>query len=80
MADLFATLPPAQAQAALQALLDGPAAKPPDGALPNFDHPTNLNDYVTLTLVLCLSFTTVALLMKIYTKAFIIRTTTFDDC
>lgn len=80
MADLFADLPPAQAQAALKALLDTPAAKPPDGVSANLDNPANLNDAVTLTLVLCLTITSIVLFLRLYVKVFIIHSTTFDDC
>lgn len=64
----------------LQALMNGPAGKPPAGVLPNFQHPPNLNAFLSLTLTLVLTFGTLAILMRMYTKLFIIRSVAYEDC
>lgn len=64
----------------LQALLDGPAGTPPAGVTPKFEDPQNLNAFLTLTLTLTLTFGTLAVLMRIYTKLFIIRSIACEDC
>ena len=69
-----------QAQAELQALLNGPAAKPPPGVLPNFNDPANLNAFVILTVTLCVTFGTFSVAIRMYTKKFIIRSFEREDC
>ena len=64
----------------LRVTLDGPAGMPPFGILPQFDNPPNLNAWLILTLTLCWTFGTVALLMRVYTKLFIIKTFACEDC
>ena len=64
----------------LQALLSGPAGAPPAGVTPNFNDPANLNGLVILTLTLCLVFATMAVLMRVYTKCFLIRSWDYEDC
>ena len=69
-----------QAQTALFTLLEGPAMSPPAGVLPNFRNPPNLNLYVTLTIALCISFATLAVLLRMYTKVFVVRVLAWEDC
>ena len=64
----------------LEELLNGPAGSPPPGITPNFEDPANLNKAVILTLTLCLTFATLAMLMRIYTKLFLIRSWDYEDC
>ena len=64
----------------LQVLLNGPAGTPPVGITPNFDGPPNLNAFVTLTLTFCVTFTTLAVFMRMYTKLFLIRSIAYEDC
>lgn len=64
----------------LEALLNGPAGPPPPGLRPNFDDPANLNGLVFMTLTLCLVFATSAILMRTYTKLFLIRSWGYEDC
>ncbi|KAF4621716.1 hypothetical protein G7Y89_g14487 [Cudoniella acicularis] len=56
-----------------EALLNGPALAPPPGQIPNFNHPDTLSIYVVPTIVLCITFSTLALLMRIYTQRAIAR-------
>ena len=64
----------------IQALLDGPAAQPPAGTIPNLvDPPNELSTgraVSIVTLVLC----TLALILRLYTKAYVIRKINAADC
>lgn len=64
----------------LETLLNGPAGQPPPGVIPNFDDPPNINGLVILTLTICLVFATLAVLMRTYTKLFLIRSWDYEDC
>ena len=64
----------------LQKLLDGPAGTPPGGVIPNFDDPPNLDTYLILTISACMTFATVAVLLRMYTKIFILRSLANEDC
>ena len=69
-----------QLQAQLQAVLNGPAASPPAGVTPNFNDPPNLNRAVAVVLTLCVFSSTVAFLLRLYTKKFLIRSWAYEDC
>ena len=71
---------PEQVQAALRTLLERPAMSPPPGVLPDFHNPSNLNVFVALTISLCVTFATVAVLLRMYTKVFILRALAWEDC
>lgn len=62
------------------AKLDGPAMIPPPGVLPNFDNPPNLDHIFILTVTLCMTFPAIAVLLRLYTKIYILRKTAFEDC
>lgn len=64
----------------VQALLNGPARAPPAGVPPNLENPPNLNHYLIITLVLCVLFSTLAVLIRMYTKFFLIRSVAYEDC
>lgn len=66
--------------APIQTLLNGPAGTPPAGVVPNFQDPPNLNAFLILTLTLVLTFGSLAVLMRMYTKLFIIRSVAYEDC
>ena len=76
----MATSSPEQTQAALRTLLQGPAASPPAGVIPNLDNPANLDIYITLCHTLSIFLTTMAILLRIYTKVFILRVLAWEDC
>lgn len=63
-----------------QTKLNGPAMAPPSGVIPNFVDPPNIEHVIILVLVLCVVLQTLALLMRIYTKVFIIRKMAVEDC
>ena len=71
---------PTQVQAELRTLLEGPAMSPPAGVIPDFDHAPNLDIYVAMTITLCVIFATLAVLLRIYTKVFILRVLAWEDC
>ena len=64
----------------IQALLDGPAAEPPPGTVPDLVNPPNElyagRTTAIFTLVLC----TLALILRLHTKAFVIRKIHAADC
>ena len=80
MATATVGMSPEQAQAALRTLLEGPAMSPPAGVVPNFDDPANLDIYVTLTITLGVAFSSVAVILRMYTKVFILRVLAWEDC
>ena len=80
MANATVGMSPEQTQAAMRTLLEGPAMSPPAGVVPNFDDPANLDIYVTLTITLCVAFSTVAFVLRMYTKVFILRVLAWEDC
>lgn len=80
MASPTTTSTPEQSTAALQVLLNAPAGTPPPGVIPNFNHAPNLAFYVPLTLSLCIGLSTLAILMRMYTKLFLIRSRALEDC
>ena len=53
---------------------------PPAGVIPDFDHAPNLDIYVTMTITLCVIFATLAVLLRMYTKVFILRVLAWEDC
>ena len=71
---------PTQVQAELRTLLEGPAMSPPAGVIPDFDHAPNLDIYVIVTITLCTIFATLAVLLRMYTKVFILRVLAWEDC
>ena len=80
MAAPAASSTPDQRAAALQSLLNGPAGVPPAGVTPNFNSPHNQAKplYVVASLTLC--FATLAVVIRIYTKHFLLRSTGYEDC
>ena len=64
----------------LQELLNGPAGTPPIGVMPNFDNPPSLEFYLIFTITVCVTLATVVVLLRMYTKIFIIRSLANEDC
>ena len=63
-----------------RALLDGPAMVPPPGAVPNLIDPPSLRRVVITMLTLFMTLSTLFILMRMYTKIFLLRKTAFEDC
>ena len=77
----MATPSPSQSPEQMQAeLLNGPAAKPPVGVVPNFVDPTNLDTAVITVLSVCLIIGTLAVLIRTYTKLMLIKSIAYEDC
>ena len=75
------SLTPSQSHAAIQALLNGPAVLPPAGVLSNFENPPkNLFSVFLAIAALTLSFATVAVVIRVYTKRCLIRSIGYEDC
>ena len=69
-----------QVQTELRTLLEGPAMSPPAGVIPDFSHAPNLDIYVALTITLGITFATLAVLARMYTKVFLLRVLAWEDC
>jgi hypothetical protein len=53
---------------------------PPPGVTPDFDHPVSIAYRLVITIAICLSASTIAILLRLYTKFFIIHIVGVDDC
>ena len=69
-----------QSQVAFRRLLEGPAMSPPPGVIPNYHDPPNLDAMIALTAAVCVTFGTLAVLLRMYTKVFILRALVREDC
>ena len=67
-------------QERIQSLLLQPAAKPPVGQASNFNNPPNLDGPVITMITLFITLATLAVLMRTYTKALLIRSLAYEDC
>lgn len=77
----MATPSPYQSPEQMKAeLLNGPAAKPPSGVVPNFVDPTTLNAAVITVVSICLMIGTFAVLIRSYTKLVLIKSIAYEDC
>ena len=66
--------------AQLEALLNGPALAPPAGVIPQLEHPPSLQKAANAVPILCLVLTTLAILMRMYTKIRVIHEVLLADC
>ena len=68
-------------QAELDRLLQSPAMKPPPGLTPNLKNPPKhfFADRL-VTMVLCLTFATLFVAMRMYTKLFVMKRHGWEDC
>ncbi|KAI1817113.1 hypothetical protein GGS20DRAFT_99875 [Poronia punctata] len=60
-------------------IMDQPAGKPPDGVVPNFDDPPNKNALTLGILTFCLALASIAVVLRIYTRCFIVRKVQVQD-
>ena len=77
---MMGTSPESLTPAQLQALLDGPAGVPPPGVIPNFVDPPNYDTRAVTVMAIGSTVSMFVLLIRIYTKAFIIRSLVLEDC
>ena len=69
------------AKTELNRLLQSPAMRPPPGVMPNLKNPpVHFFEERLLTMIMCLTFTTLFVTMRMYTKLFVIRTHGWEDC
>ena len=64
----------------LAKLMEGPAAKPPPGVIPNFDDPPNSNHKITILCILAAVIGTPFVIMRLYTRLVLTRKIMFEDC
>ena len=57
-----------------------PAGTPPPGVVPNLVNPFSLHTIGLVTHVLCLSVSTIALALPVFTKAHIMKQFQVEDC
>ena len=74
------SLTPDQLEVALQKILNGPAGIPPAGIISNFDNPASLATDLYVTASLTVGFATCAVIIRIYTKHFLLRSMGYEDC
>ena len=71
---------PEEVQAKIQKLLNGPAGEPPAGVIPNLVDPPNLEATIIPILAVCLTISTLAVLVRLYSKLFLLRSVAYEDC
>lgn len=64
----------------LESLLSGPAVTPPSGVISNLDNPPNIDAICYMTFSLCVSLAILAVIIRVYTKYFLIRSIAYEDC
>ncbi|GAB1319242.1 Rhodopsin domain-containing protein [Madurella fahalii] len=57
----------------LEALLAAPALAPPEGVVPNFDHPDNRNTLAVFVFTFCTIVATLCLLLRVYARFWVER-------
>lgn len=72
----FPNLPPA----VQQAILNGPAEAPPEGVTPDFTNPPNGNSEALAVIIICTILATLALIGRLYSRAFLIKKLHIEDC
>jgi hypothetical protein len=73
----FSLLSPQQQQQ----VLNGPSLSPPTvDILPNFDNPPNKNDVSFVVVTIGLAVSSIAILLRVYSMAFVVRRMTIQDC
>lgn len=57
-----------------------PAMAPPPGVVPNFENPESLRKWWILMMCMCMSFSTIFILLRLYTKLILIKSHAWEDC
>ncbi|KAI1342428.1 hypothetical protein F5Y15DRAFT_303954 [Xylariaceae sp. FL0016] len=73
--DHFHQLPPAEQQR----VLNGPSLEPPEGVVPNFDHPPNNNVLALGISSYCLAVSTMSVLLRVYARFWCMRKGLVED-
>ncbi|KAI1464126.1 uncharacterized protein F4812DRAFT_443469 [Daldinia caldariorum] len=74
-AEQFSTLSPADQEA----ILNGPALTPPPGVFPNFVDPPNKTAMAFAAVTICLVVSTLAVIIRLYSRFICTRTPKFED-
>lgn len=64
----------------LQRLLEGAAGSPPPGIIPNSTSGPNFQVFNKLSMGFCVTLAAIAVLLRMYTKTFIIKSLALEDC
>lgn len=64
----------------LKAFLEAPSSPTPEGVLRNLDKPDNSNDEAMALGVICIVFSTAAILARAYSRLFVIKSFRIEDC
>ncbi|KAI1429666.1 hypothetical protein F5Y12DRAFT_795194 [Xylaria sp. FL1777] len=62
-----------------EAILNGPAHAAPPGVVPNLEHPPNGNNLVLVVILICLTFATIAAILRGYARIFVLRNVSRED-
>ncbi|CAJ2500642.1 Uu.00g034950.m01.CDS01 [Anthostomella pinea] len=73
--DQILFLPPEQQEA----ILNGPALAPPEGAIPQFDNPPNNNTAASAALTICLILSILAAMIQFCSRVFIVKAVRLED-
>ena len=57
-----------------------PAMQPPPGVIPNFDNPESMHPYVLGVAIGTIAVMVIAISIRVYTKAFIMRDMKWEEC
>lgn len=57
-----------------------PSAKPPNGTTPNFVNPPSIGYRQTVTNIVVLVIMIIVVLLRLYTRIFIVKSIGYDDC
>lgn len=64
----------------MDAILNGPAHSPPPGKVSNFEDPINQDTAIWAVLSTLVVLTTIVGSVRLYTRAFLVRSVTYEDC
>ena len=64
----------------IEALLNGPGLAPPHGVIPNFIHPSGQQGVIIAANAICVAIATISLLIRMYTKVFLVKRYGWEDC
>lgn len=64
----------------IEIILNSPALAPPPGQETNFEHPISISIYAVLAAGISIFLTSLAIMVRFYTKHFIIKKFEWEDC
>jgi hypothetical protein len=63
----------------MEALMEGPALAPPEGVIPNLDHPQNKNGLALFVFVFCSVISTICVLLRGYGRLWLLKRFQAED-